>query len=208
VFSSEISGFSIDFPSKTPVSVDKRLQFCLSLISVKNKPIYRFLTIAMAFLVLLNGLGVFVIDYAQIGIHRIFEYADHSAKNVQQLQMSGNEFTSLFWVGERDFIFKGNVYDMDNVSATKGKVTVTCHQDEEETAVKNSIADNFENPSKNSAAPKTVKDVFKIFPVFPCFEKMCLNIPEHSSSFNFKIHHTGTPVSVVLEFIVPPPQAA
>lgn len=172
------------------------------------KPKYRFLTIAMAVLVLLNGLGVFVIDYAQIGIHRIFEYADHSNKNAQQLQMNGDEFTSLLWVGERDFIFKGNVYDMDGVSSSKGKVTVSCHQDEEETNVKNSISDNFDNPSKNSAAPKSAKDLFKIFPVLPCFEKLSFNVPEFSSSVNFNNFNTETPVSVVLEFISPPPQVA
>ena len=160
----------------------------------------------MAFLVLLNGLGVFVIDYAQIGIHRIFEYADHSDKNVQQLEMTGTEFSSIFWIGERDFVFKGNVYDMDDVSSAKGKITVSCHQDREETSVKNSIADNFENSAKNSATPKTVKDIFKVFPVFQGLEKISLVTVQHSSSRNFNNSFSDHATSVVLEFVSPPPQ--
>jgi len=155
---------------------------------------------------MLNSIGVFVFTYVQTGFHRAIEYADESEKNSQLLSLSAKEFTSITWIGTRDFIFNDKVYDCDGISAANGKINLQCHSDAEETNLKNSLADNFDNGTKNAPCSKPIKDFFKVFPVFQNLTAESNFTLQENSVFNYAHFSNQLPLSADLSLNSPPPK--
>ncbi|HET6990912.1 MAG TPA: hypothetical protein VFJ43_06285 [Bacteroidia bacterium] len=168
----------------------------------------RILSLALAFLVLMNGLGIFVFNYAEIEFHRVFNKVSESEKNTQTFALNSAEFSSILWIGERDFVYNGNVYDCDKIASVNGRINVSCHSDNEETNLKNSLASNFDNGNKNVPASKPLKDLFKIFPVFQNLAETDHLISRENSSFDFSQFNSLLPQSVDLSLVSPPPEMA
>jgi hypothetical protein len=173
---------------------------------VITSPKKRFLILGLAFIVMLNSLGIFAFTYLETGFHRAIEYSAEPEKKSELLSLTGKEFSSIAWIGERDFIFNGNVYDCDGLSAAKGKINVRCHSDAEETNLKNSLADNFENGSKNVPVSKPIKDIFKVLPVFQHAPETNNFVLQLDFLFHYSPYSKQIPPSADLALNSPPPK--
>jgi hypothetical protein len=165
----------------------------------------RVLIFSLAFLVLFNSVGVFLATYIETGFHRSVEYSTENTGDSELLSMTVYEFDSIVWIGERDFVYKTNVYDCESISSQNGKINLKCHSDSEETNLKNSVALNFDNGIKNIPTSKSVKEFFKVFPVFENSVAIIISFP-YSFSFDYCSHDNQLPRSVVLALNVPPPE--
>jgi hypothetical protein len=173
---------------------------------MKINPTKRFLIFGLAFLVLVNSVGMLLVNYVETGFHRAIEYADESSKNSDLLSLTTKEYKSIAWIGERDFVYNGNVYDCDGISAANGKINLSCHSDNEETNLKNSLSTNFDNGTKNAPASKSMKDFFKVFPVFQN-DFVAKDFSSTSSfSFDYSVYNNQLPQSAVLSLNSPPPE--
>ena len=170
---------------------------------MKINPVKQFLIFGLAFLVLFNALGVFAINYIETGFHRA-EYSEN-VSNSNLLSLTVNEFKSIAWIGEHDFVYDGKVYDCESVTASKGKINLMCNADNEETNLKNSMSSNFDNGSKNIPASKSMKEFFKVFPVFKN-DPVSKVSSVVSASFNYSSFNNPVPKSVVLALNSPPPE--
>lgn len=155
---------------------------------------------------MLNSVGIFAFTYLQVGLHRAVEYSKESQQPSETLILSGSEFASMAWVGERDFIFNGKVYDCEQISSANGKIHLVCHSDAEETNLKNSLADNLDNGEKNAPTSKPIKDFFKIFPVFQSLIESNELVFTANSIFHYSIYSKQVPASAELSLNSPPPK--
>ncbi len=145
-------------------------------------------------------------SYIQTGIHRIAVYSENSKQNTSLLSLKANEFKSIVWIGKRDFIFKGKVYDCNYISASNGKINLACNTDIVETNLKNSLASNFDNGAKNTPASKSMKNIFKILPFFKnTIEKTDFSA-SNFLSFDFSLYSKLIPPSADLSLNSPPPE--
>jgi len=172
---------------------------------VKITPFQRGLVFGLAILVLMNSVGIFALTYVGAGLHRAFESEE---KNTAQLVMSESEYASLAWVGHHDFIFNNTVYDFDGVVKSNGNVIVNCHSDNEETSLKNSLADNFDSGSKNPLGAKPVKELFKVFPVFPFETAFQMPSVQTNGTLLFSSNTTQPLQSADIRLNSPPPELA
>lgn len=157
---------------------------------------------------MLNSVGVFVITYLETGFHRAVVSSDNSKKHSELLSLTAIEFKSIVWIGSRDFIFDGKVYDCDNISSAKGKINMFCQSDNVETNLKNSLASDFDNGTKNAPASKSMKDVFKVFPFFKnSISATTFSLTEFFS-FHFQQGSKLLPQSADLSLNSPPPEMA
>lgn len=133
-----------------------------------HKPVQRYIILGLTFLVMLNGTGFFALAWLQTGYHRLFSETEEQEESVS-LNMTAQEFSSIAWIGNKDFIWQGKVYDFSSVSRTNGKITVHCFFDHTESNLRDSVSENIEKESDQATAPKPVKAKIPIFPVFPIF---------------------------------------
>lgn len=164
----------------------------------------RIFLLSLAALVLFNGFGFYAFAYVKTGIHRVC--FRENAEKMQKLILDSKDFSSISWIGRTDFIYKGRVYDCESIYAFKGKITVSCFADHEETAIKNSLADSFDpNAAKSSSS---AKDILKFFPVFPLAEKIMIS-PVQSCDANSYAEIHNVPLSILhREISSPPPELA
>lgn len=179
------------------------LFFLRIFVLMKINPAKQFLIFGLAFLVLFNVLGVFVVNYIETGFHRAGYSAESSNSNL--LSLTVNEFKSIAWIGEHDFVYDGKVYDCESVSSSKGKINLVCNADNEETILKNAMSSNFDNGSKNIPVSKSMKEFFKVFPVFENSTATKISA-EQSFSFNYSSFNNLVPKQVVLALNSPPPE--
>ena len=164
-----------------------------------RKPIQRLIIFGLALLVLLNGAGFFLLNYLQAGYHRIFE-----AENGElvSLTMTQPEYESLAWIGKKDFVYNGHVYDCAAVSRKDGKVIVSCYSDKEESSLRDSLAGTFNSREKNDAA---LKSSLFAFPVFPIFGSTVIVSSPSSDTIVYNTSSAASPAEPLLSVAAPPP---
>ncbi len=182
--------------------------FFVSSLSMKQNRTKRFLILGLSFLVMLNSVGIFLLTYIETGFHRAIEYSELSNKNSELLSLSAKEFSSISWIGEHDFIFNGEVYDCAGISSSKGKINLQCHSDAEETNLKNFIGKNFDDGNKNVPLSKSMKGLFKIFPVFQNLVATTNFISTENFSFHYSQYGKQHPQSAEISLNSPPPEIA
>lgn len=163
-------------------------------------PTQRLIILTLAMLVLLNGAGFFVLGYMQTGFHRLFESEEN--EELVSLSMTAPEFETLAWIGKKDFVYKGRVYDVHAVSRKDEKVTVTCYADNEETHLRDSMSGTFNNHEKNNQA---VKSTFFAFPVFPVFGNVLLPSSPSTDTVAYNTSTSASPAEPLLSVAAPPP---
>lgn len=168
---------------------------------MKSRPFQQAFLLTLALFLLMNSLGVFLLTYAVTGIHRIEAYSERE-QNEKVLVMNSSEFRTLSWIGSRDFVWQGKVFDFDSVSIRNGKVEVTCNEDAKETELKNNLAQNVDQ-SKSSAL---LKQAFALLVVAPCDQHQLLFIPSVSSSFANTTLPVGKIAPAAISLNSPPPE--
>lgn len=173
---------------------------------MRPKPSKQFILFFLAFLILFNGTGLFLVSYIQIGIHRIHSQNETQDKSEQSLVLTAEEFSTLAWIGKRDFIWKGQAYDCISVVKEKSQVRILCELDHKESAMHRSLASHFENNKKNNTGSKSIRDIFKMLPVVPCSNNAVTILP---SSCDFIALYEAENIALSSEAIfmnTPPPE--
>ncbi|CAN5816420.1 hypothetical protein BH11BAC7_BH11BAC7_02430 [soil metagenome] len=165
--------------------------------------------LSLATLVLFNGFGLYVYAYTRIGIHRLDQKENINTLDLQRLVLNGEEFSTIAWIGPADFIYKNHVYDCEQIASLNGKITLMCYADEEETTIKNTVADSFEkHDSKNTSSNKAHKDLLKIFPLILFSEKSAVVFNSRSTAIFLSAPASSTFISPAPEITSPPPEVA
>ena len=165
----------------------------------------RIFLLGMAALLFMSSAGIFMLFYAETAVHRYFEYKNEADRASTTFSLSKSEFASINWIGERDFVWKGKVYDSDGVSSVNGKIILRCHSDNKETEIRNEISDNV-NDSQPIANGKPLKEIFKFFPLFPVFTQpavMPADSNEAPTAFSSFSQHPQSPAILLNS---PPPE--
>jgi hypothetical protein len=168
---------------------------------VKTRLSIRILLFSLATLVLFNGMGIYVLSFAQTEIHRISREINKG--ELEKLVMNGDEFSSVAWIGKNDFIYKDQVYDCESMNSSNGKITISCYPDIKETTLKNVLGESFEKPFA-SPHQKTTKEAFKFFPVFPINENISIAY-YNSSNTDFQYQNGNNAFSAPDRDIASPP---
>lgn len=126
----------------------------------------RFLVLLLAALVLFNATGVFVLTYIGTGIHRMSTDAAKSEKK-ESLLLTVSEFQSLVWVGKKDFIWKGKVYDCISSESVNKMIRLVCAVDKKESKLRENLGSHFSPNDKNSPVRKSQRFLFKSLPAVP-----------------------------------------
>ncbi|CAN5383986.1 hypothetical protein BH09BAC5_BH09BAC5_09900 [soil metagenome] len=163
--------------------------------------------ISLATLVLFNGMGFYMVAFAKTGIHReLVNITGNSTSHL--LKLNKDEFEKISWIGKNDFIFHDAVYDCKSIQSLNGKILMRCIIDNEETNIKNTVAESFgENPA-NSSQQKSVKEVFKFFPVFPIRKTNILLQSSIANKIEFGVMAISSFHSPDFEIASPPPEIA
>ncbi|HEU4719507.1 MAG TPA: hypothetical protein VFU15_16805 [Bacteroidia bacterium] len=169
---------------------------------------YRIVALLLAGIVFMSSSGFLLLAFLQTGIHRMYEYSRIGSEPSRTLCLGTQEFKSLGWIGEEDFIYKGKVYDMQSVSCANGKILVKCSPDNEETGIRKCVAQNLGADNSSSQQKLPVKDFFKIIPLFPVTGETGTTAVAVVTGFSYapvelvQLHGAYTGIAV------PPPDAA
>jgi hypothetical protein len=172
---------------------------------VKTPLRIRIFLLSLAALVLFNGFGFYMLAFAKTEIHRIYQ---RETASLQKLDLNSAEFSAISWIGKHDFIYKNHVYDCEEMTSSNGKISISCRADQEETMIKNALAESFDQQSPQNSSQKTNKELFKIFPVLPFEEKIFVAAPvlvTENMLSGFRDNSFCTPVR---EIASPPPKQA
>ncbi|MBI3512160.1 MAG: hypothetical protein HY064_15990 [Bacteroidetes bacterium] len=164
---------------------------------------FRFAPLFLAFIFFMNVLGVFIFAFAEAGLHRIAERMNDTQEKTQ-LILSAQEFKNISWIGEKDFIYNDQVYDLRNISVKDDRVFINCTSDKEETGIRQSVADNFGNESKKNI-PSPFKDIFKVVSGAGHSNELYSPVIFYSSSI-LHSHFSVSPVGAESPISVPPPE--
>jgi hypothetical protein len=165
---------------------------------------FRIVPLLLASLIFMNCLGVYLIAFAQTSLHRISEYV-HSSGTSATLTLTTDEWAQVNWIGERDFVYNGNVYDMNSFSAVNGKVKVNVSVDAEERNTIDRLADN-DTHQKQTSLP-SLKDIFKSISECedPSFINFSMSVPSSAAALPL---YTAPHSSVIRTVTAPPPRVA
>jgi hypothetical protein len=172
------------------------------------KPIQRNILLGLTLLVVLNGTGFFALAWLQTGYHRIFEADKQAALSKIQLKMDKNEFSTIAWIGSNDFAWKGKVYDCSSITVHHSLISITCTCDQEETSLRNSLSDNFDQQKDSSTAPKPAKIKLLVFPVFPVISNSSIPPLSSGDTIAFQDYRQSVPAAPSLSLLIPPPEQA
>ena len=164
----------------------------------------RITPLVLAGLIFMNCLGIYFIAFTQIGFHRIAEYA-HSTEPATTLSLSADEWKNVNWIGSRDFIYQGNVYDLDRVSVSDGMVHLKVSVDTDERNTIDRLSDN-DRDHKPSSAP-SLKDIFKSISEFDAPAGASFRISSESPVSTYTVYLASSS-NVTRTVLAPPPRVA
>lgn len=157
---------------------------------------------------LFNAIGVVTLAFVETGYHRSNTEAVQKQEKAGIISLDPSEFSSIAWIGKRDFIWKGEVYDCVSIIRENDKVTIVCHLDTKEKKIKEQLARHFESEEGNNAPAqkKQSKSIFKVMPVFPVFDQANLIIPFLGDTVAMNESNAALPASPYLASGNPPPE--
>jgi hypothetical protein len=99
----------------------------------------RFFLLFFACTLFAGSAGVYFYQSLNIVAHRNAIRTGELSEEVITLQLSKSDFKSILWVGETDFIFNGQLYDIESFSVSHGTYILKCEHDECESDMLSSI---------------------------------------------------------------------
>lgn len=173
---------------------------------MRSKLPKQFIILTLALLVFFNGAGLFLSAYLQTGIHRMGNSVRKMDEHSEIISISNEEFESLVWVGKRDFIWNGHIYDLISLSKSGGKVNMTCAADKKEDSIRKNLAGNFEKGSSNIPASKSGNTLFKFLPLVAFVQNQFMPEQDSSSVFIFDQNDCAAIQSAAVSLNSPPPE--
>jgi hypothetical protein len=162
----------------------------------------RFFLLGFAFLLFMNSAGLFVFSYAALGLHRLF--TGHQDERYE-LVLHPGELKNICWVGSHDFMYKGEIFDLESFDVLNNKIRLTISSDQTETGIKNKLGDYLHNlKHKHSPSAKTA---FKLIPIYQ--ENVVQQPIEPAAAFPFAYvaFYLCKPAPVQQAVTAPPPKA-
>lgn len=96
---------------------------------------YKLFSLLLAIVVLFNTSGIYLAGKIETMRHREASKEQVENENSVTLHFTTEELSTLHWVGERDFIYNGNHYDIHRFEMTGTHCRIICEHDTHETAL-------------------------------------------------------------------------